>query len=255
MKKTITLIIFIILILILFSFAIVKPQNGRKYTIHVIDTIVLQADPPAKKLIKYMNKKYDKNFVQVNVEPLWETPQMRHHEYGSGAWDYFCNGITVTTDDSNGEYYHVRDDYGTYLDNYGCYLVNGDAEAELNKKVSAVVKDSKVSCFPRDMQYKELPAYMTVQEYLENAMLRICIVICGEGGDARNDYDKICKALNMTSGGRGGRLTMLYLDKDEYENVDMSEFQSFESIIDTKNYNMRLKFDVHTSEPLFVTPE
>ena len=60
MKKNITLIIVcIILIVVLFSFAIVKPRNGRKFTIHVIDTIVLQADSPAMQLIKYMNEKYD----------------------------------------------------------------------------------------------------------------------------------------------------------------------------------------------------
>lgn len=104
----IRIIIFIVVALVVLLLVVGKPQNGRRFTVHIIDTIVLQADPPAKKLIKYMNEKYDKNFVQVSEEPIFDSDK-RHHTFGSGSWGFWYNGITVTTDDSSGEYYHVRE--------------------------------------------------------------------------------------------------------------------------------------------------
>ena len=62
----ICIFIFIAVALAVLLLVVVEPQNGRSFTVHIIDTIVLQADPPAKKLIKYMNEKYNKNFVQVS---------------------------------------------------------------------------------------------------------------------------------------------------------------------------------------------
>lgn len=59
---TIVRIILIAAVLVLQSFAIVRPRNGRKFTVHIIEIIVLQADPPAKKLLKYMNEKYKSLF-------------------------------------------------------------------------------------------------------------------------------------------------------------------------------------------------
>lgn len=230
---------------------IAEPRNGRNFTIHIVDSIVLQADPPAKRLLKYMEKKYDREFVQIKEDPsVYSTFKDRHHDWGVGNWAYWHNGIIVTTKDDDSEYYHVCDNYGTYLDNYGCYLINDEAESELNEKISSALPDKEVkaACFPRDIQYKELPAYMTVQEYLHNASYCLCIVICGEGGDARNDYDEICKALDVKSG--EGWMTLTYYDKNVYDNINMNDFQA---LIDPQNYNADLEYDIYTSEPCFVS--
>lgn len=45
----IRIIIFIVVALVVLLLVVGKPQNGRRFTVHIIDTIVLQADPPAKK--------------------------------------------------------------------------------------------------------------------------------------------------------------------------------------------------------------
>ena len=236
------------MIWILIFSLIAEPQNGRNFTIHIVDSIVLQADPPAKRLLKYMQEKYNKEFVRIDVRSLDIIDS--YHEWGSIMWGHLHNGIIVTTSDSNDEFYHVCDNYGTYLDNYGCYLINDEAENELNEKISSALSDKEVkaACFPRDIQYKELPAYMTVQEYLQNANYRLCIVICGEGDDARNDYDEICKALDVKSG--EGWMTLTYYDKNVYDNINMNDFQA---LIDPQNYNADLEYDIYTSEPCFVS--
>ena len=249
MKSRIIKLILVAAAIVGILLLISEPNHGRDFTIPLIDGMVIQADPPAKKLLKYMEKKYNREFIQVFVEPSKYLGECRHHDYGSGTWDFYYNGITVSTADGE-EYYHVRDDYGTYLDNYGCYLVNEEAEQILYDKISSVVSDVKVSCFPRDYQYKELPAYMTAEEYLDNAGKWLCIVICGEGENAEADYQKICDVLGIESG--QGWMTMHYLDNEAYNNIDM---ENRYIIISNKNYNKELRFDVNTGEPIFTAPE
>ncbi len=234
---------------ILLFLLITEPNHGRNWTIPLIDGMVIQADPPAKKLLKYMEEKYDEEFIQVYVEPNNYSDERRHHDWGSTLWGFYHNGITVSTKDSD-EYYHVRDDYGTYLDNYGCYLVNEEAEQILYDKISSVVINAKVSCFPMDMQYDELPADMTAEEYLDKAGYWLCIVICGNGASAQWDYQKICDVLDIKSG--EGWMTIHYLDEDVYNDIDM---ENRYSILSNENYNKKLQFEVRTGEPMFVAPE
>ena len=74
------------MIWILIFSLIAEPQNGRNFTIHIVDTIVLQADPPAKRLLKYMEKKYDREFVQIKEDPsVYSSFKDRHHDWGGGA--------------------------------------------------------------------------------------------------------------------------------------------------------------------------
>ena len=246
--KLIKVILFVITVLGVF-FLIAEPDHGRNWTIPLIDGMVIQADPPAKKLLKYMKKKYNKEFVQIEVEHGMYSDERRHHDWGSTLWGFYHNGITVSTADSD-EYYHVRDDYGTYLDNYGCYLVNEEAEQILYDKISSVVDNVKVSCFPMDMQSKELPANMTAEEYLSNAGKWMCIIICGEGKNAEEDYQKICKVLGIKSG--QGWMTIHYVDKDIFNSIDM---ENRCSILSNDNYNKSLRFDIDSGEPMFVSPE
>lgn len=242
-------IIIPIVLAVLLFFLIAKPRNGRKYTVHIIDTIVPQPDPPAKKLLKYMEEKYDTEFVQVNEEPDLYSVSRRHHSFGSGAWDHWYNGITVTKAVNGHEYYHVRDDYGTYLDNYGCYLINSEAKEEINKKLSAVIDgEVKAACFPSDLQYEQLPAHMTVEEYLDNANYWLGIAICGKGETAEQDYEKICSALDAKSG--EGWMTLLYLDEEKYNKFYMNNWSV---IVGCDDYNLRLSYE--DSEPVFITPE
>lgn len=237
--------------IVLLFFLITEPRNGRRFTVHIIDTIVLQADPPAKKLLEYMEEKYDTEFAQVEFEPDLYSAERRHHNIGSGSWAFLYNGITVTKAENGHEYYHVRDYYGTYLDNYGCYLINDEVQQELNRKISAVIEEEvKVACFPRDIQYNELPANMTVEEYLYNAGYMLCIAICGKGENAEQDYEKICEALNITSG--DGWMTLLYLDEENYNKFYM---RNWYVITHYEDYNLKLSYDIDTSEPIFVTPD
>ncbi len=249
MQLKITKLILGIIAVVGILFLITQPNHGRKYTIPLIDGMVIQADPPAKKLLKYMEEKYNKEFIQVDITGVWMSPEERHHDCDSGSWDFYYNGITVTTADSD-EYYHVRDDYGTYLDNYGCYLVNEEAEQILYNKISSVISNVKVSCFPMDMQYKELPALMTAEEYLDEAGYWLCIVICGDGENAEEDHQKICDVLGIKSG--QGWMTMHYLDEEIYNTIDM---ENRHIIIYNENYNKKLQFEVYTDEPVFVTPK
>ncbi len=248
--KTLIIKLFLGLVVVVgILFLIVEPNHGRNWTISLIDGMVIQADPPAKKLLKHMNMKYNKEFVQVYVESGMYSDECRHHDWGSKLWDFYHNGITVSTKGSD-EYYHVRDDYGTYLDNYGCYLVNEEAEQILYDKISSVVSDIKVSCFPMDIQYKELPAFMTAEEYLDKAGYWLCIVICGEGNIADMDYQKICDVLGIKSG--QGWMTIHYVDEEIFNSIDM---ENRSIIIYNENYNKKLQFDIDTDEPMFVTPE
>jgi len=184
-----------------------------------------------------MEEKYNREFTPVNAEFSLYSLERRNHDWGSAAWDYLYNGITVKTDNNSNEYYHVRDNYGTYLDNYGCYLINDEAETELNKKISHVLTDKelKAACFPNDFQCEELPAHMTVQEYLDNANFSLCIVICGKGENAQNDYESVCQALNAED--RNIRIFLIYFDKNVYDNIDMNDYQA---IISNESYNNRI---------------
>lgn len=63
-----TLSIFSILAVLLhisFFLIFTHPANGRKHTLHIVDTIYIQDDVPKEKLIKYMNKKYGLEFTEV----------------------------------------------------------------------------------------------------------------------------------------------------------------------------------------------
>ncbi len=54
MKERIAVIVvafFHIAIVVLILSLIIQPANGRKYTIPLIDGLVIQADPPEKKLV------------------------------------------------------------------------------------------------------------------------------------------------------------------------------------------------------------
>lgn len=248
-RKKVAVTIILLISFIGIIFLISEPNHGRNFTIPLIDGMVIQADPPAKKLLKYMEEKYDKEFVQVEITEIWMSPKARHHGCDSGSWDFNYNGITVSTAGSD-EYYHVRDDYGTYLDNYGCYLVNEEAEQILYDKISSVVGNVKVSCFPMDIQYEELPAFMTAEEYLTKAGYWLCIVICGDGTHADSDYQRICDVLDIKGG--QGWMTIHYVDKEIYNSIDM---ENRYSIIHNENYNKELQFEVYTDKPMFVSPE
>lgn len=243
-------ILALVLALFLILICIIKPDHGRLFTIPLVDTLVIQADPPEEKLLGYMEKKYNKKFVKIDIEI---DDMKSHHSQGSALWGFYYNGIIVTTADSNSEYYHVRDDYGTFLDNYGCYLVNDAAEKETSQKLSKFFDEYAVSIFPKDIQKEELPAEMTVDEYLDKADYNVCIVICGKGDEARNDYEKICESLNKKT--EQGWLTMMYVDKSVFDQIDINSLQSIE---DTGDFNLKLKYiwiAKNTFEPVFVTPD
>lgn len=248
MKERIAVIVvalFHIAIVVLILSLIIQPSHGRKYTIPLIDGMVIQADPPEKKLLKYMEEKYDTEFRVVNFPGSF-----RHHSYPTETWGFYYNGITVSTVSGSLEYYHVRDDYGTYLDNYGCYLVNDEAEQILYDKISSVLDDEvKVSCYPMDYQTDELPADMTAEKYLEIAGYWVCIVACGDGENAMEEYNEICDVLDITSG--AGWMTMHYVNEEVYNRIDM---ENRTMIIENKDYIKRLRFDPRTSEPSFVVP-
>lgn len=248
MKERIAVIILAIIhiaIVVLVLSLIIQPSHGRKYTIPLIDGMVIQADPPEKKLLKYMEEKYDTEFRVVNFPGSY-----RHHSFPTETWGFYYNGITVSTVSGSLEYYHVRDDYGTYLDNYGCYLINEEAEQLLYDKISSVLDDEvKVSCYPMDYQSDELPAYMTAEEYLDMAGHWVCIVICGDGENAEEDYKEICNIFNNKTG--RGWMTMHYVNEEVYNRIDM---ENRTMIIENKDYIKRLRFDPRTSEPSFVVP-
>lgn len=68
MKSRIIKLILVAAAIVGILLLISEPNHGRDFTIPLIDGMVIQADPPAKKLLKYMEKKYNREFVQVFVE-------------------------------------------------------------------------------------------------------------------------------------------------------------------------------------------
>ena len=236
-------IIFVILLIIagtaLFLLSISKPANGRKHTIHLVDTIYLQADPPENKLLRYMKKKYGVSFIRVEPEYKF-TEFSDSRPYGSSLWGYMYNGIIVTTPEGDGEYYYVRDNYGTYLDNFGCFLVHDEAENILEKSISSVVDgEVKVACIPSAVQDKELPADMTAEYYIDNASYRFRVFVCGKGENAESEYDAILEAMNIEKRPRDDinewiRLT--YVDKYIFDQIDTKNGSSFDI---ENNYNVK----------------
>ena len=241
-KKSVKILFLILLIIAGISFrllSISKPENGRKHTIHLVDTIYLQADPPERKLLRYMKKKYGVNFIRVKPEYKF-TEFSDSRPYGSSLWSYEYNGIIVTTPENSGEYYYVRDNYGTYLDNYGCFLVWDEAEKILEKRISPVVDgDVKVACIPSAIQDKELPADMTAGYYIDNASYRFRVFICGKGENAESEYDAIIEAMNMEKRPHDDinewiRLT--YVDKYVFDQIDTKDGSTFDI---GNNYNVK----------------
>lgn len=90
---------------------------------------------------------------------------------------------------------------------------------------------------------------MTAEEYLEIAGYWVCIVVCGDGENAMEEYNEICDILDVTSG--EGWMTMHYVNEEVYNRIDM---ENRTMIIENKDYIKRLRFDPRTSEPSFVVP-
>lgn len=127
-KKLITVLVKAALCAVLLII-ISEPANGRNFTVHLIDTIVLQADPPEGKLMRYMKKKYGMEFERVTDESL-----LRQMGYDNATnWDYWENGIVVRTESYPGLFFYVQDYYGKIQENFFCYINREPAEEYLEK--------------------------------------------------------------------------------------------------------------------------
>ena len=90
---------------------------------------------------------------------------------------------------------------------------------------------------------------MTAEEYLDIAGYWVCIVICGDGENAMEEYNEVCDVLGITSG--AGWMTMHYVNEEVYDRLIM---ENRNMIIDNKDYIKRLSFHPRTDEPAFFVP-
>lgn len=180
MKKIVTalkiLAIFLILAVLLhisFFLLFTHPANGRKHTLHIVDTIYMQDDVPKEKLIKYMNKKYGLEFTEVEV-----TRENALMLTCSTNYEYWYNGIAVETESYPDSYFNVQDHYGEIRDNFFCYLNIEPATDYLKNKITEYTGyECKLRIEPSELQNTGKIVEILPNEYVNTVNYKACILL------------------------------------------------------------------------------
>lgn len=180
-------------------FIVTKPANGRKYTVHLVDTLVLQADPPEKKLMRYMQKKYGMEFDRVTDEEL-----LRKMGYDNATnWNFWDNGIIICTESYPGLFFYVQDHYGEIRENFFCYINREPAEKYLEKILSenhggeckVVLHPGNGSANPDSSVKTDSP-----EDYLKNVAFHTYVIV-NEKDINKNKREAIRKVLRSNHTG------------------------------------------------------
>ena len=171
-------------------------DNGRYFTLPFLD-MTLQSDPPEKKLIKHMEKKYDLEFYVYDGKMfLSETyPQYSYHEWQE-TWDYKYNGIIVATQSIPNHYFYVRSLYGYIIDDYAPHIVYEEAQNKLHDMLAgAISAEFRISCIPQSLQTMEFENEITVDSYLKYGEYDFVIIIHSDGENRNSEIKNVCDIL------------------------------------------------------------
>lgn len=162
-----------VLLHISFSLIFTHPANGRKHTLHVVDTIYIQDDVPKEKLIKYMNKKYGLEFTEVEL-----TRENAPNLTCSAIYEYWYNGIAVETESYPDTYFNVQDYYGEIRDNFFCYLNIEPATDYLKNKITEYTGyECKLRIEPSEFQNTGKIVEISSDEYLNTVNFTAYILL------------------------------------------------------------------------------
>lgn len=213
------------------------PGNGRDFCMTFPEGLILQAPPPKNKLIKFMNKKYGIKFEQYNgLECSEEFSEygFRYSHINAEDFDRYCNGIIVSTNEYPGHYFYVCDYYGEIHDDYGCHLVESEAEQIIENELSDLMDfDLKVALHPtyfQDNVFSENPAGL---DYLLNGNYIIKIFICGDGENAEKEFEKIAEYIRPYWDD-DTFMYIYYLDNQVYDSIYPNDYDSYSGNIKYK---------------------
>jgi len=140
------------------------------------------------------------------------------------------NGIVVRTDNYPGHYFYVRKCFEEITDDYGCHLVQSEAERIMHDKLSEIIKDEfKVACPPSIVQ-EEYTASLTAQQYLSTCKYGIKIFIHSNGDDKEQISQKIFEILEQEyekSVINNRNVYIYYLDEKMYASIITTEPKTF----------------------------
>lgn len=241
-----------VVIVILFMFiaanAVIKnipnmSGNGRSFCLTLPDGLIFQASPPKNKLVRFMNKKYGTKFEQYNGDEFSEYG-FRYSHISAKDFDRQYNGIIVSTSEYPNHYFFVCDYYGEIHDDYGCHLAESEANRIIEDKLLDIMDfDLKAALHPNCFQDNVFSEAPTGLEYLENGDYIIKIFICGDGGNAENEFEKIAECVRPYWDNKTF-MFIYYLDYDVFESVDTNDYSSYSGDIEYNKMGQGWGYDV-----------
>ncbi|MCM1525445.1 MAG: hypothetical protein NC120_13435 [Ruminococcus sp.] len=231
--KIILIILSVILILNLSGKLFLRlagsPDNGRNYTVTFWELPTIQEDPPAGKLIRYMNDKYGIKFRRYMGEEYLLNGYETDHTDSEGFAKYF-NGILVETDEYPGHYFYVCDYYGTYLDDYYFHIHQYEAEQYFYKKLQSIIdSEFKVVCHPKYKQRYAVDSDLWSSEYINHCNYDFRIYISGDGKNADEELEAILSVIRPYLNAKDKWLRIYYVDSEQFNSVDSSDYLSYAS--------------------------
>lgn len=191
----------------------------------------IMSDPTRKELLQYMNDKYNTEFIEITEEDYTKAGINKNEAV---RWSDDYNGIIVRTKNNHEQFYYVRKNKGKITDNYGCCLVQDEAQKIIHDKLSDTIDyDFKIACRTNEIQNYEYSTDLTPIEYIGNCSYNFFIYICSDGETREQDYKKLKPQLNELFNGtpkNSDRVTIVYLEKEYFDRVIISrESADFES--------------------------
>lgn len=222
--------------------------NGRDFCMTFPEGLILQTPPPKNKLIKFMNKKYGIKFEQYNG--LEYSDSEKFSEYGfryshisARDFDRYYNGIIVSTNEYPGHYFFVCDYYGEIHDDYGCHLVESEAEQIIENKLSDLMDfDLKVALHPTYFQDNVFSEKLTSLDYLLNGNYIIKIFIYGDGENAEKEFEKIAEFVRPYWDD-DTFMFIYYLDGQVYDSIYSNDYNSYSGNIKYKKMGQGWGYD------------
>ncbi|MBP1545225.1 MAG: hypothetical protein J6A37_01330 [Oscillospiraceae bacterium] len=230
LRGFVSLIVLVIIAALFLIFSFFSSNGG--FSLWLPGGEAWHAKPPARKMISYMEDKYGCEFQQITNEEFFEDAEFSEDRFHSSPNRFAneCNGIVVKTNNYPDHYFYVRSCFGEITDDYGCHLVQPEAEKIMHDKLSDAIKDEfKVAC-PPSIGQEEYAVSLTAQQYLQSCNYRLKIFINSDGDDKEQTSQRIINILKQEyeKGVINKRyVAIYYLNPEMYNNIVTTESKTY----------------------------
>lgn len=177
---------------------------------------------PREELLQYMNDKYGTEFFEITEAEYSDEIS----EMDVWRWDNNENGIIVRTAVYPGHYFYVRKHNGKITDDYGCRLIQDEAQQIIYDALSEVIDyDFKIRCNSTNRQGYVYGKDLTAMEYIENCNYRFSVYICSDGESREYDLEKMKPKLMeifKNSNKSKNQINILYFEQKYFDQINTS---------------------------------